>query len=147
MNQSNANDSASGTLIAHVTTARGAIPLSGARVTVRKYLPDGTEGKGDVILSRITDENGNTSVITLPTLPRNNSLLPQEEEGKVPPYLLYQLEVRLEGYRDQSYIAIPIFEGVTAIQPVDLIPLPENGRDNSQYSSEERFYESPPNRL
>ncbi len=132
-----------GGLVVHITTARGAIPLSGAKVIVRNYLPDGTEGKGDVILSRTTGEDGNTTLITLPAPPRQNSLAPQNGTTLLP-YLPYQLEIRLEGYRDRTYLALPIFDGITAIQPVDLVPLPESGRENDQLSSEERFDETPP---
>ena len=42
-------------------------------------------------------------------------------------YALYQAEVTLEGYFDQNYFGIPVFDGITAIQPAILIPLPENG--------------------
>ena len=36
----------------------------------------------------------------------------------------------------------PIFDGIVAVQPADLIPLPENGRTDSRTPDGERFFES-----
>ncbi|MBQ7335442.1 MAG: carboxypeptidase regulatory-like domain-containing protein [Clostridia bacterium] len=127
-----------GNLIVHVTTARGSIPLEGAQVSVFDYKPEFEEPRGDVIRSAVTDRDGNTEIIPLPAPPRSDSMHP----GVANPFAIYNLEVRLEGYGDQSYIALPIFEGITAVQPVDLIPLPENGRSESRRPTEERFFES-----
>ena len=131
-----------GYLIVHATTARGAIPLEGAQVTVRDYKPEFTEPRGDVIISMVTGRDGNTERITLPAPQKKDSLSP----GNGVPFAVYNLEVRLDGYRGQSYFALPIFDGITAIQPVDLVPLPENGTSDAHRPSEDRFYESmPPN--
>jgi hypothetical protein len=131
-----------GYLIVHATTARGAIPLEGAQITVRDYKPEFTEPRGDVIVSTVTGRDGNSERIALPAPAKNDSLSP----GNGTPFSIYNLEVRLDGYRGQSYFALPIFDGITAIQPVDLVPLPENGTADAHRPSEDRFYESmPPN--
>lgn len=132
----------SGYLIVHVTTARGAIPLEGALVTVRDYKPEFTEPRGDVLYSLTSGRDGNTERISLSAPAKGDSLTP----GNGQPFAIYNLEVQLEGYRGQSYFALPIFEGITAIQPVDLIPLSENGRLEAVRPTDDRFYETaPPN--
>ena len=64
--------------------------------------------------------------------------------SEVPPFSTYHLEVRREGYGMQSFIALPIFSGITAVQPVDLIPLPEAGTSNPLLPADETFYENSP---
>jgi len=132
-----------GYLIVHVTTARGSIPLEGAQVLVRDYSPEFTENRGDVRLTLISDRDGNTERIALPTPPVAQSLSP----GAVQPFSIYNLEVRLDGYRSQIYYALPIFAGVTAVQPVDMIPLSEDGSAAPFDPREDRFYESTPPHL
>ena len=131
-----------GYLIIHVTTARGAIPLEGAQVSIRNYLDESTEGRGDVIATLISGTDGNTALLPLSAPPRSMSLKP----GNGTPFTPYIAEVRLEGYYDQTYSGIPVFDGITAIQPADLIPLPENGQSDSFTPDSSRNFEStPPN--
>lgn len=125
-----------GSLIVHVTTARGSIPLEGAEVNVRNYRTDGE--RGDVIVSLVSGRDGNTPLLTLATVPRAETLAP--DNGT--PFQTYNVEVHQEGYYDQSYINVPIFDGIVAIQPADMIPLPENGRTDSRTPDGERFFES-----
>ncbi len=129
-----------GALIVHVTTARGSIPLEGAQVLVRAYGDDGAEGRGDVITSVITGRDGNTSRISLPAPARADSLKPSA--NGVAPFASYIVEVFLEGYFAQNYINVPIFDGITAIQPADMIPLSENDKTDSRTPDGERFFES-----
>lgn len=129
-----------GALIVHVTTARGAIPLEAARVQVRRYDGEDKKGRGDVILSVVTGRDGNTPRIPLPAPARSESLKPNGDGA--PPFTSYLIEVFLEGYYTQNYINVPIFDGITAIQPADMIPLAENGRADSRTPDGERFYES-----
>ncbi len=115
-----------GYLIVQVSTARGAIPLEGARVDIRTYESEETSDparRGDVIASLISGRDGNTARIPLSAPPKSAS----EKPNNGIPYALYQAEVSLEGYFDQNYFGIPVFDGITAIQPAILIPLPENG--------------------
>ena len=127
-----------GYLVVHVTTARGAIPIEGAQVNIRNLTPDGTTGRGDVIASLISGKDGNTSIIPLTAPTRAGSMKP----GGPRPYATYSAEIRTEGFYDQTYTGIPIFDGITAIQPVDLIPLPENGQTDSYTPDGTRFFES-----
>ncbi len=116
-----------GYLIVHVTTARGAIPIEGAQVIVRSYLEPPAEDRGDTVATLVSDMGGNTVRLPLSAPPRISSTKPSN--GK--PYASYVVEVRREGYYDQIYSGVPIFDGITAIQPADLIPLPENGKPDS----------------
>lgn len=143
MNTEGRNNTANGNtgqgyLVVHVTTARGAIPLEGAQVNVRGYEPEFEEGRGDVIASLVTGRDGNTEPLPLPAPPRSESMQPGNEK----PYATYNIEVTLEGYFTQNYANVPIFDGIAAVQPADLIPLPENGRTDSRTPDGNRFFES-----
>ena len=129
-----------GFLIVHVTTARGAIPLEGAQVNIRNSLPQSDNTRGDVLYSITTNRDGNTEKITLPAPPRADSLSPTQND--LPPFATYHIDVYQEGFFGQTYLNIPIFDGITAIQPADMIPLPENGRTDSRTPDGEQFFES-----
>ena len=136
--QEKSEERTQGYLIVHVTTARGAIPLEGVRVQIRDYPQAETAGRGDVIATLISGRDGNTPPLSLPAPPRANSQQPSNKK----PYEPYHIEVSLEGFFKQSYANVPIFDGIAAIQPADLIPLPENGRTDSRTPDGERFFES-----
>ena len=129
-----------GFLVVQVTTARGAIPLEGAQVNVLTYEPlDPPPEKltdGNVVAVLTTDRDGNTPTIRLPAPPCSNSESP--DSGR--PYALYQCTVRLNGYYDQTHVGIPVYEGITVIQPVVLIPLSEDGTDLP--APETRYFET-----
>ncbi len=127
-----------GYLIVHATTARGAIPLEGVQITVRSYEPEFNVNRGEVLQTLITGRDGNTERISLPAPPAPES----QVSGNRQPFAIYNLEARREGYRGQNYFALPIFEGITAVQPVDMIPLSENGKNELLRPSADRFYES-----
>ena len=107
-------------------------------VNIRNYGSELEAGRGDVIVSTVTGRGGNTPPITLPAPPRAESLTP----GNAAPFATYNIEVFLEGYYTQDYINVPIFDGIFAIQPADMIPLPENGRTDSRTPDGQRFFES-----
>ena len=127
-----------GFLIVRATTARGAIPIEGALVSVRSYDPELQDGRGDVVFSAVTNRDGNTPPIPLSAPPRESSLT----AGNPHPFTSYLVDVYNEGYSALNYINVPIFDGITAIQPADLIPLPENGRTDSRTPDSEQFFES-----
>ena len=127
-----------GYMIVSVSTARGAIPLENATVTVSNYDPKFEGGRGDIISVYATNRSGLTDRFALPAPPRELSMSP----GNGKSYLSYNLTVKKEGYGDQQYINVPVFEGITAVQNADLIPLSENGQtDRYQYGSGQ-FFES-----
>lgn len=135
---SSTRPSGTGYLIVHATTARGAIPLEGVQITLRNYEPQFSDTAGDIVTVLTTDRSGNTERISLPAPQKSQSLT----AGNRRPFAIYNLEAHLEGYRTQYYYALPIFDGITAVQPVDLVPLSENGTDAPFRETEDRFYES-----
>lgn len=132
-------DTGEGKLIVHVTTARGSIPLEGAQVSVLRDSALENTPPGEVIATLTSDRDGNTPILSLPAPPRAESLRPS---NGAPPFATYHIAVRLEGYFDQDYIQVPIFDGIVAVQPADMIPLPENGRTDSRTPDGTRFFES-----
>ena len=131
-----------GYLIVHVTTASGAIPLEGAQVSIREYSPENTPN-GNFVAALISGPDGNTELISLPTHPKSESLV----AGNAAPYSTYVADVRLEGYSDQTFIGIPIFDGIVAIQPVNMIPLPEIGDATPESPENNQFFETEGNSL
>ena len=118
-----------GRLVFRVTTGKGAIPLPGARVTLWDRQPGLDPDRGNTRAVLITDRDGRTELISLPAPAKGLSLTPSPN-GAPAPFACYDAEVLLDGYYTMSYICIPVFDGVTSIQPADLIPLPENGNED-----------------
>ena len=111
-----------GYLIVNVVTARGAIPLSGAAVTVYD-----TSADGNPIMTVVyTDSSGKTERIALPAPARSLSTQP----GNVKPFATYLIQIEKEGYYTVTNNGVPIFEGVTSIQPVEMMPLSEYDSDS-----------------
>jgi hypothetical protein len=115
-----------GKLVFQITTAGGAIPLEGAEITLRNSRSVSDGNGGEVIAVLYSDSNGKSEVLTLPAPARMLSLEPARDGAPVP-YALYNADVRMDGFYKQSYIRIPVFDGITSIQRASLIPLPENG--------------------
>lgn len=129
-----------GYLIVHVTTARGAIPLAGAQVDIRDYADEAvTEPatRGDIIASLVSGRDGNTPKIPLPAPPAADS----ESPGARQPYSKYSVDVTLHGYRSQTYLGVPVFDGITSLQQAFLVPLPENGSGGTFPMNPEYFPE------
>ncbi len=127
-----------GYMIVHVTTARGAIPLEGAVVTVTDYYGDNLTERGSTIGTYITNSSGLTDKFALPAPPRSLSMSPGNGKG----YLTYNIQVAKDGYYQQNYINAPIFEGITSIQNADMIPLSDNGQTDNFTPGGNIFFES-----
>ena len=134
----NQNNTGYGYMIVRVTTARGAIPLEGAVVAVHNYDPEFESGRGDIIATYKTDSSGLTPRFALPAPPRELSMSP----GNGKSYLTYNLSVTKPGYYQQYYTNAPIFEGITAIQNADMIPLPDNGQTDNFTVEDNIFFET-----
>lgn len=104
-----------GTLKIRATSASGAIPISGAIARIT----GGEESNRDIAKSLITDSDGITPKVKLPTPKRSYSLTPEDEES---PFALYDVEVTAEGYFTKRIIGVAIFSGINAILPVNMIP-------------------------
>ncbi len=127
-----------GYMIVRVTTARGAIPLEGAVVTVSDYYGEDSAERGNAIGTYITNSSGLTDRFALPAPPKALSMSPGNGKG----YLTYNIQVTKDGYYQQSYINAPIFEGITSIQNADMVPLPENGQTDRYTPDGNIFFES-----
>lgn len=127
-----------GYMIVRVTTARGAIPLEGAVVTVSDYLGEDVKDRGNAIYTLTTNSSGLTEKFALPAPPRNLSLSP----GNGKSYLTYNIAVAKDGYFQQNYINAPVFEGITSIQSADMIPLPDNGQTDRFDPNGNIFFET-----
>ena len=130
-----------GRLVFQITTANGAIPLEGAEIILRRFRsPAESTEQGEVVAVLYSGEDGKTRVLTLPAPARSLSLAPSRDGAPVP-YALYDAEVNLESFYTQSYVRIPIFDGVTSIQRASLVPLPESGYSQGLRPDGEKFYE------
>ena len=112
-----------GYLIVNVSTARGAIPLPGASVTVMYEEPDNSS----ILTVLTTDMSGKTDKIELPTPERALSTSP----GNIKPYASYTVQVEKEGYYMVTNTGVPVFSGVTSVQPVEMLPLAEYNSDTT----------------
>lgn len=103
-----------GYLIFQVSTALGTLPVPDVRITVSKLLGDG------YFLSKVisTDIDGKTAPIALPTVNASSSQLP----GLIRPYSTYDATLEAPGFFTVNLLNIPMFENVTAVQPVTLFP-------------------------
>lgn len=137
-----------GYLIVRTATARGAIPLENALVNIRvAAFPDGerqesdTSGEGLLIAALTTDRDGLTPRTALPAPARALS----ESPGNKQPYALYDIDVSLDGYMSNYYQNVPIFDTVTSLQTVDLIPLSEGERPEMGQQPPANFFRSSEN--
>ena len=104
-----------GSLRFRTSTARGALPVAGAKVVVSKEIG----GRKHVFYSLTTDNSGLTQVMSLPAPPKELSETP---DSSIQPYSLYNAEVSAAGYNDVFIRDIPVFEGVLSLQKVAMVP-------------------------
>ncbi len=111
-----------GTLAVRVYTAGGALPLQNAVVRVT----GADEDNRFVEYSVLTDEDGLTKIITLPTPSKSYSLAPGAVEA---PYAIYDIEITSDGFYTKHINSAAVFSGVKSYLEVNMIPvsLIENG--------------------
>ncbi|MGM9637499.1 MAG: hypothetical protein ACI3YK_05900 [Eubacteriales bacterium] len=110
-------DSETGKLIVNVRTADGSIPVPGAKVSVFTY--EGTESTLIAVL--VGDDSGSTPPLEIATPDRALSESPGNAKG----YTSLVVQVEKEGFTPNQFIGTAVFPGITTIQQVNLIPLPE----------------------
>lgn len=113
------NDQNYGKLVVRVSAASGAVPVPGATVVVRSA-ENGSPVRVIGVLT--TDESGLTESLSVATPPLSESLAP----GGKQPFSEISAEISADGYLTSVNINIPIYPGITSIQPVSLIPLPDS---------------------
>ena len=107
-----------GFLTVQTVTANGALPVENAIVNIYEY---GKEADTNAIYSLRTDASGKTDKVALDALSSSLSLTPEDKK----PYTTYTLTVHRDGYYESEKVNIPIFQGITSLQTVNLIPLAE----------------------
>lgn len=113
------NDQNRGWLVVRVSAASGAVPIPNATVIVRSA----ENGIPVQVLGVLrTDESGLTSPLSIATPSLSESLAP----GGKRPFSEISAEITADGYYTSVNINIPIYPGITSIQPVTLIPLPDS---------------------
>ena len=130
-----------GFLVVNTKTANGALPIENANVTIYGNSPLDENGApalldSDVIYNLTTDKNGKTPKVSLKTQNKNLSLSPENTL----PYDTYNIFVSADGYYDNSYLNVPIFQGITSLQGVNLIPLSEFASPNDYIPNSQRSY-------
>jgi len=108
-----------GRLIVRVTSADAAIPVEDATVVVRIV----ENGRPRIFTVMTTDESGETEEVAIPTPPPELSLSPSPDSV---PYSTVNIEVTAFGYYSTANMNVPVFAGITSVQNVNLLPLPEN---------------------
>ena len=119
MNENTPLPEGTGFLVVQASTASGAIPLEGATVTITGDDPQNTE----ILFVLTTGTDGRTARVPLSAPPRSASL--SFDGGRA--FATYHIRVQAKEYTDAEYSGVPIFDGITAIQQAELIPIPANG--------------------
>ena len=111
---------ASGTLVTRVFTGRAELPIAGASVSVVKK--DG-DRLLDLLTVRVSDRGGDTEAYVIEAPEADLSQSP----GNPAPYALVDLWVDRQGFQLLVVEDVPIFAGVTSVQDLPLVPMPEDG--------------------
>ena len=77
------------------------------------------EQNGNILHILRTGESGLTPTVELPAPPASGSLTPGNPAS---PYTPYMVTVELSGYQPVRELTVPIFEGITSLQPITLLP-------------------------
>ena len=104
-------ESEKGFLIVNARTAAGALPVPLATVSIYK--------DGELIARRKTNESGITEIVSIDAPRRELSLTP----GSGIPYSFVSVRAEKEGFYSMDYENVPIYSGVTSIQPINMRPI------------------------
>lgn len=103
-----------GKLLFQVTSGQGAFPIAEAKVVITKNLTDGYA----LSITTATDESGRTQEFSLPAPDKSLSQSP----GGKDVFAIYNAVITAPGYTTVAVQEIPIFDGITTIQPINLSP-------------------------
>ncbi len=115
-----------GFLVVRVSTALGAIPLESATVNIR----GNTEDSSGVLYSLLTDRDGLTQKVSLPSPPRELS----EHPGEAVPFSSWNIDVFKEGYIPVSFQNVPVYSSIVSVQPAVLVPISERFEVDRTYN-------------
>lgn len=111
---------ANGTLVTRVFTGRAELPIPGASVSVVRK--DG-DRLLDLLTVQVSGRGGDTEAFSIETPGANLSQSP----GNPTPYALVDLWVDRQGFQLLVVEDVPVFPGVTSVQDLPLVPMPEDG--------------------
>ena len=120
------NEENVGYLIIRASTARGAIPLPYAAVSIR----GATAENSGMLFSLTTNSDGLTQKIALPSPERALS----ESPGNPSPFSSWNVDVFKEGYIPISFSAVPVYSGVVSVQPAVMVPISEGFRTAQSFN-------------
>ena len=109
-----------GKLAVRTYVAEGALPLKDAIVSIRGA---GEENRA-VEYSLVTDVDGLTPFISLPA----PAAFYSESPGNVA-YGIYDIDVSAEGYYSKTVRSVAVFDGISTVLPVNMIPSPIHESD------------------
>ena len=112
-----------GSLSVRAFIANEAAPIEGLSV----FISGAGEENGDIKYYLLTDEDGVTESVRLPAPPVANSL---DSDGKLERYSLYDVMVVGDGFYTKRLYNVPVFSGVEAILPVNMIAISTFNEDN-----------------
>ncbi|EOO70010.1 hypothetical protein IIC_04812 [Bacillus cereus VD021] len=104
-------------------------PIKGVKVSIYKMTNEGRilASRQSEVLTLYTNEFGETNTVALPTPPKENASDPLGSK----PYSDYAISIEAAGYAPVVLRGTQIFEDVTAVQKMELIPISEAGERDS----------------
>ncbi len=108
-----------GALQIQARKASGAYPVPGTSVRIL----GAEEANRYVVYTTVTDLDGNTPIISLPTPEIFYSLSSRAPET---PYAIYDVEISADGYYPKTINNVAVFPNSVAIQPINMIALTES---------------------
>ncbi len=137
------DQSGAGWLQVKVVTANGAFGIEDAQVLI--FGVDETGEDSGVIYSLRTDPSGLAPKVKLNAPPRERSLTPAEDGV---PFATYHVKVSKDGYNSAEIANVPVFDGITSLQSVNLTPENEFSALSPGYPKEfTKIYDVPPSEL
>lgn len=105
-----------GSLTVRTYTASGALPVKNSLIRITGV----DENNRYVDFTLLTDEDGVTKIISLPTPPNVFSMAPGPSEI---PYAVYDVEASADGYYTKRIRNVAIFPGTNSSQSINMIPI------------------------
>lgn len=126
--------SGTGFLLVNVTSVRELYPVKNARVTVFRGNVDSMEK----IAESVTDESGKSELFSLVAPP---TALAQDSENQKPTFASYNILTEADGFLPTINYNAAVFDKVTSIQNVNLIPKTAYNEYDSNIYDEETDYD------
>lgn len=137
------DQSGTGWLQVQVVEANGAFGIEDAQVLIFGFDENGSDS--GVIYSLRTDSSGLAPKVALNAPSKARSLTPADDGV---PYASYHIKVSKDNYNSVEITNVPIFDGVTSLQRVNLVPEKMFSDISPGYPKEfVQIYDVPPSEL